>query len=99
MAIRHTHGKARSESPRIKDTPRLRTGSERSKSRAASGKFGAGNKAARGRGWKQALRKLIGNNDFVGTLYRGYLSTLAADNAMVRSDALIKARAMVDYVA
>ena len=63
MTIEHSHGKARPTLPRggdLQQLPASATDRERSRSRQPDGRFAHGNDAARGRGWKRAISRMLG---------------------------------------
>lgn len=59
MTIEQSHGKARPTLPRLSDV-NPGTVPERAGERDDGGRFAVGNAAARGRGWKRAVRGLLG---------------------------------------
>jgi hypothetical protein len=63
MAIQKSHGRAHVQLPRSRDLPQLPAVAERTDVRDAQGRFGAGNEGGKGRGWKQAIRRMLGRDD------------------------------------
>lgn len=97
MVTERSHGKPRTTLPRLADVPApapAPTAAERTATRAVDGRFAPGNKAATGRGWKTATRKVlardVGDADAVRVsadawaLYLGTLRSLPADSPLIR---------------
>lgn len=101
MTIERSHGRARPTLPRLSDVPTTGTAPERDEGRTADGRFGSGNAVARGRGWKRAIRKLLGHvgddplasnvAEHAWRLYAAFLRELPHDGPSVR--ALVAQRA------
>ncbi len=63
MTIERSHGKARPTLPRSNELPTvIDTDGQRNRGRDARGRFSPGNEGARGRGWKQAIVKMLGRD-------------------------------------
>jgi hypothetical protein len=98
VTTRFVKGKARTESPRLKDNSVQITERDPSVGRVEAGRFGAGNTIATGRGWKAQIRKMLGtdasNEDVkqVLALYLALLRSLPADGPSVRQLAAAQAR-------
>jgi hypothetical protein len=97
MTTRFVKDKARTETPRLKDLGQI-TARDPSVGRTAGGRFGAGNQAASGHGWKAQIRRMLGsdasdeNVKQVLALYLALLRELPADGAGVRQLAAAQAR-------
>lgn len=89
MTTRFVKGKARTETPRLKDHHTPRTARDPSAGRDARGQFSKGNGAAIGRGAKQIVREALSRvppelvRDAL-TLYRACLRELPSDGPSVR---------------
>lgn len=90
MSTRFVKGKARTESPRLKDLHLAPTARDPSAGRDARGQFVAGNGAANGRAAKALVRESLGDGaDPVlvreaTTLYRALIRDLPSDGPSVR---------------
>lgn len=102
MTIERSHGKARPTLPRSDDLRLVPTGTEARRSRDERGRLLSGNDLARGRGWKQALRKMLGKgatdveaiavSDDAWRLFVGALHEMPHDGQNVRALLMRKAR-------
>ncbi|MGA2450835.1 MAG: hypothetical protein ABTD50_19395 [Polyangiaceae bacterium] len=101
MTTRFVKGKARTESPRLKDLPTSITVALPSDGRGAHGEFGPGNGAAIGRGVKQLCREGLegltsGVDDGLArdalTMYRALVRSLPSDGPGVRQLVASQAR-------
>lgn len=100
--IERSHGKARPTLPRSSDLQTVPTVADPVRSRDERGRASAGNDLARGRGWKQALRKMLGKGatdveaiavaDDAWRLFVGALAELPHDGQNVRALVMRKAR-------
>jgi hypothetical protein len=93
MSQRNVKGKARTESPRIKDTPALKAARNPSDGRAKDGRFAAGNRVGIGAGYKALIRRGLGDASDPATkqlvkeatrLYLALLRSLPSDGPGVR---------------
>jgi hypothetical protein len=93
MTLRSNPGGVGTESPRLKDTPRLSAAAERTEGRDASGRFAVGNCEQRHKGIKRQIRQSLGdvnssNSQLVKDALRLYFAMvreLPSDGAAVRS--------------
>lgn len=102
MAIEQSHGKARPTLPRASDLAAVPAVPERSRNHDERGRAVPGNDLGRGRGWKQALRKMLGRGasdseaiavaEDAWRLFCGALRELPHDGQNVRSLVMRKAR-------
>ncbi|MBK8998078.1 MAG: hypothetical protein IPM35_20330 [Myxococcales bacterium] len=104
MTTRFVKGKARTETPRIKDLTVKATARDPSEGRDAQGRFAAGNPHAIGHGYKALIRKGLGNPDDpqvaelvrnATKLYTAILASLPSDGAAVRQLVASQARHVV----
>lgn len=101
MTSRFVKGKARTETPRLKDLHGAATAPDPSRGRDARGQFTSGNGAATERGAKQLIRESLGKDadaDMVreaNVLYRALLRDLPSDGASVRQLTASRARHVV----
>jgi hypothetical protein len=93
VSTRFVKGKARTETPRMKDLPQCVTDRDPADGRTAGGRFGKGNRASIGQGFKALVRKGLGDPDdpAVGELvrqatrmYMAILRSLPSDGPGVR---------------
>lgn len=90
MTTRFVKGKARFETPRLKDLPHAATVRDPSAGRDVRGQFAAGNGAATEQGSKALIRQSLGSDADdpmvreALTLYRAILRGLPSDGASVR---------------
>jgi hypothetical protein len=98
VAIRNVKGKARFETPRLKDLNPPHTERDPTEGRTPDGRFASGNAAATERGSKSLIRKSLGkaaDPDLVRealTLYRALLRDLPSDGPSVRQLTASRAR-------
>lgn len=102
MAIEQSHGKARPTLPRASDLQAVPAVPERARNHDERGRAAPGNTLARGRGWKTALRRMLGKGttdaeaiavaDDAWRLFVAMLGELPHDGPIVRSLAMRKAR-------
>ncbi len=101
MAERFTHDQPRTESPRLKDVPRVDAAAKRPEGRDGSGRFAPGNTEQKQKGIKSQLRKSLGdaadatNGELVRSalkLYFAMVRELPADGAAVRALCAASAR-------
>ena len=90
MTIRFVKGKARFETPRLKDNRTSTTARDPSAGRDARGQFAAGNRSAIGQAAKAIIRQSLGTDvddpmvREATALYRAVLRGLPSDGASVR---------------
>lgn len=94
MATRFVKGKPRTETPRIKDLPFVKTVRDPSVGRGVGGLFTAGNPHAVGNGWKALIRRSLGSDSDnpvvvdlacnIMKLYRALIRSMPADTPGVR---------------
>src|SRR5262249_13332563 len=60
MNTRNSHGKPRTELPRLRDVTARGSVRDPSEGRDCLGRFRAGNRASVGQGWKAAIRRALG---------------------------------------
>ena len=101
MTARFVKGKARTETPRLKDLSLPETARDPSEGRGEAGRFAAGNRASVGQGIKALIRKGLGDPDDEATgslvreatrLYLALLRSLPADGPGVRQLVASQAR-------
>jgi hypothetical protein len=102
MATRFVKGKARTETPRMKDLPAPPALPEASSGRASGGRFAPGNRIGIGRDWKASIRKMlgtaVGDTDACAVvcqarlLYVAMLRSLPSDGPAVRQLLAAQAR-------
>jgi hypothetical protein len=86
MALRNEHGKLRPQPPRAKDLPRPKRTRQRSRNQDGSGRFVAGNDAAKGKRLKAIIRRHLGR-DVTGSEHveRVYAETVDVYRACLRT--------------
>lgn len=102
MTIERSHGKPRPTLPRASDLTVVGTVPERRRNQDERGRVVPDNDLARGRGWKQALRKMLGRGatdseaiavaEDAWRLFVGAMRELPHDGQNVRSLVMRKAR-------
>jgi hypothetical protein len=104
MALEQSHGKRRPTLPRSRALAPVATARDRRAFRDEGGRFGSGNVASRGRGWKRAIIRLLGRDAALADpdanrvaedafkIFRESLAELPHDGATVRALVARKAR-------
>lgn len=96
MSTRFVRGEARTESPRLKEVPRLKAAGERTDGRGPDGRFMPGNRAGVAQGEKAIIRKSLGELGHLAKdtlrLFRAILRALPSDGPGVRQLVAAQAR-------
>lgn len=97
-----SHGKLRPSLPRLGEVGAVVTVRDRSRNHGAGGRFPKGNDAAKGKGWKASIRKMLGEDatDAVALavaadawrIFSANLREMPNDGSMVRGLLMRKAR-------